>query len=235
MEKYHEALKKMLRIVDLLKTNYLKESDVEDISDDCMGEFVHEIYIDSFEEIFLEIENMEIRNMKWENIKDLKLNKIISFVYLSLMDFPNNKFEIKTVPAKEFFCSVRGLTYGAYVIHHSHVSGQIIGYAHDFCNKKIRKNQTLILLFAHNLFSFCFFFVVKGVSLFVWRPKQFNIGGTNLTNVQYANIGNQVKFIDTIKYFQQSLSALTKNVNEMEQKNIKNSCRKFTEKNERYF
>ena len=184
MEKYHEALKKMLRIVDLLKTNYLKESDVEDISDDCMGEFVHEIYIDSFEEIFLEIENMEIRNMKWENRKDLKLNKIISFVYLSLMDFPNNKFEIKTVPAKEFFRSVRGLTYGAYVIHHSHVSGQIIGYAHDFCNKKIRKNQTLILLFAHNLFSFCFFFVVKGVSLCVWRPKQFNIGGTNLTNVQ---------------------------------------------------
>ena len=50
----------MLRIVDLLKTNYLKERDVEDISDDCMGEFVHEIYIDSFEEIFLEIENMEI-------------------------------------------------------------------------------------------------------------------------------------------------------------------------------
>ena len=118
----------MLRIVDLLNTNYLKESDVEDISDDCMGEFVHEIF-DSFEEVFSEIENMEIRNMKWENRKDLKLNKIISFVYLLLMDFPDNKFEIKTVPAEEFFSNVRGLIYGGYVIHHSHVSGQIIGYA----------------------------------------------------------------------------------------------------------
>ena len=50
-----------------------------------MIEFNNEINIDSFEEIFLEIENTEIRNMKWEKRKDLNLNKIIAFVYLSLM------------------------------------------------------------------------------------------------------------------------------------------------------
>ena len=60
----------MLRIVVLLNTNYLKESDVEDISDNCMTEFINEINIDSFEEIFLEIKNTEIRNMKWEKRKD---------------------------------------------------------------------------------------------------------------------------------------------------------------------
>ena len=37
------------------------------------------------------------------------------------------------------------------------------------------------------------------------RTKQLNIGGTNLTNVQYENIGSKVKFIDTIKYYSQSL------------------------------
>ena len=68
----------------------------------------------------------------------------------------------------------------------------------------------------------------------MWGAKQFNIGGMNLTNVQYANIGNQVKLIDTIKYYQQSFSSLTKNVNEMQKKNIKNSCRKFIEKDEPY-
>ena len=47
----------------------MKESDVEDISDNCMIEFINEINIDSFEEIFLEIENTEIRNMKWEKRK----------------------------------------------------------------------------------------------------------------------------------------------------------------------
>ena len=68
-----------------------------------MIEFNNEINIDSFEEIFLEIENTEIRNMKWEKRKDLNLNKIIAFVYFSLMDFPDIKFEIKMVATKEFF------------------------------------------------------------------------------------------------------------------------------------
>ena len=112
------------------------------------------------------------------------------------MDFPDNEFEIKTVVTKD-------LIYGGYVIPHSHVTGEVIGYTHDFCNKKIRENHNLILVFAHNLFSFNFFFVLKGTRLCVWRTKQLNIGGTNLTNVQYAYIGNQVKFFDTMKYYQQ--------------------------------
>ena len=52
----------------------------------------------------------------------------------------------------------------------------------------------------------------------------------NLTNVQYANIGNQVKFID----YKQSLSSLVKNASEIEKKNIRASCLKFIEKNKTY-
>ena len=127
------------------------------------------------------------------------------------MDFPENKFEIKTVVTETFFKSVRNLLYGTYVIHHYHVTGEIVGYAHDFCNKKLRKNQSLIPVFAHNLFSFDFFFVVKGIRLCVWSTKQLNICGNSLTNVQYA-----IKFIDTIKDYQQSLSSLAKNANKIE-------------------
>ena len=57
----------------------------------------------------------------------------------------------------------------------------------------------------------------------------------NLTNVQYANIGNEVKFIDTIKYYQQSLSSLAKSASEIEKKNIRASCLKFTKKIKIYF
>lgn len=63
-------------------------------------------------------------------------------------------------------------------------------------------------------------FVVKGIRLFIWRTKSLNIGGTNLTNVQYANIGNQIKFIDTIKYNQQSRSSLASSVDGKENRNI---------------
>ena len=59
------------------------------------------------------------------------------------------------------------------------------------------------------------------------RTKQLNIGGTNLTNVQYENIGSKVKFIDTIKYYSQSLSLLTKSADENEKRNTRKSCQKF--------
>ena len=98
----------------------------------------------------------------------------------------------------------------------------------------MRENQNLIPAFTHNLFSFDFFFVVKGIRLSVWPTKQLNIGGNNLTNVQYANIGRQVRFIDTITYYQQSLSSLAKNTNETENINIRQPCRKLIEKNEPY-
>ena len=120
---------------------------------------------------------------------------------------------------KNFNC-VKDLLYGSYVIHHSHVIGKIAGNPHDFSNKKLRETQNLIPVFAHNLFSFDFFFVVKGIRLYVWRTKQLNIGGAHLKNVQHANIGSQVKFLDTIKYYNQSLLLLAKSADENEKTNI---------------
>ena len=61
--------------------------------------------------------------------------------------------------------------------------------------------------------------------------KQLYIGGTNLTNIQYANIGLQVKFIDTMKYYQQSLSSPVKSADKNEIANLRNSCQKFIEGN----
>ena len=63
---------------------------------------------------------------------------------------------MKTVVTKDFSKNVISLIYGSPVILHSHVTGEIIGYAHNFCNKKIGKNQSLIPGFGHNLFSFDF-------------------------------------------------------------------------------
>ena len=46
--------------------------------------------------------------------------------------------------------------------------------------------------------------------------------------------GNQVQFIDTIKYYQQSLSSLVKKTSEIKKKNIRTSRLKFIERNEIY-
>ena len=46
------------------------------------------------------------------------------------------------------------------------------------------------------------------------------IGGKNPTNINFASIGNQVEFIYTIKYFQQSLSALANSLTDKEKSAI---------------
>ena len=90
-EKYYEAFRRMLQIVVLLNTNYSNESDIEDISDDCIIEFVNEMNFDSFTNLYLEIENTQV-NLKWEDRRETKLYKLITFSYSSLMDFPDNKY-----------------------------------------------------------------------------------------------------------------------------------------------
>ena len=53
---------------------------------------------------------------------------------------------------------------------------------------------------AHNFFEFDMFFLFKGIQLLVWGTKDLNIGGSGRTNINFASLGSQVKFIDTMKY-----------------------------------
>ena len=51
------------------------------------------------------------------------------------------------------------------------------------------------------------FFLLTGIRLSVRETKNINMGGTNLTNINYSTIGN-IKFIDTMKYYLTSLGKL---------------------------
>ena len=94
--------------------------------------------------------------------------------------------------------------YDKHVIHHSHITGEIIGYTHEVCNRRVRENKSNISATAHNLFGFDFFFLLKGIKVSVWKTTNLSIGGSNLTNINFANIGEQINVIDTMKYYQQS-------------------------------
>ena len=61
-----------------------------------------------------------------------------AFVYQRLIDFPQEKFDYKTV---NFFDSVHRIINVKIHLHHSHVTGKIVGSANDFCNMKVRENQ----------------------------------------------------------------------------------------------
>ena len=50
-------------------------------------------------------------------------------------------------------------------MHHSHMTVEITGYAHGFCNHRVREHKSNISVIAHNLFGFDFFFLLKEISV----------------------------------------------------------------------
>ena len=57
----------------------------------------------------------------------------------------------------------------------------------------------------------------------MWETTHIKTGAKNASNINinFALIGNQVRFIDTIKYFQQSLGNLGASMTDIEENNIK--------------
>ena len=66
-----------------------------------------------------------------------------------------------------------------------------------------------------------FFLFLKGFRPTVWETTDISIGGKNPTNVNFVIIKNQVRFIDTVKYFQQSLGSLAASKTNDERENVK--------------
>ena len=144
-----------------------------------------------------------------------KKNPVTKEITCVICDFPlsaeaeNGWFE-HVAKTKHLFLrnlQICAILQNTHSLHHSHITGEIFGYAHTFCNEKVRENYYRIPVIAHNLFRFDFF-MVKGLRVGAWKTRDIVIWGKTSTDINFAHIGNQVQFIDTIKYFQQSLAAL---------------------------
>ena len=90
--------------------------------------------------------------------KDPKFHKIVRFAYECVVDFLLTDDLKGAFMSENFLSSIDLIIHGTNVIHHSHITDEVIGYAHSFCNKEVRENKNQISLIAHNLFGFDFFF-----------------------------------------------------------------------------
>ena len=137
-------------------------------------------------------------SLKKNNFAD----KIKIFMYWTLIKFSRSD-KIKSIPmSKNFIENLKGVTKNKTHVHHSHITVETTAYAHSYCNLKVRKNKPKITVVAHNTFRFDFYFLLKGLRVRVWRTRDICIGGKNPTDINFANVGNQVMFLNTIKYFQ---------------------------------
>ena len=81
----------------------------------------------------------------------------------------------------------------------------------SFPTATLAENCIFFTCIAHNFFEF-YFFLARCIQRSVWRTKKFSIGGSQLINVNFPNLGEQVKFVDTPKYYQQTLVGLAETV-----------------------
>ena len=130
--------------------------------------------------------------------------------------FPSGRFDYGTLATINFFENISQIINVKIHLHDSHVTGEIYGYAHDFCNMKVSENKYQFSCKTHNFFGFDMFFLVKGIRLSVWGTKDINIGESGLTNINFAINYSQVKFINTMKYFLTSLGQLASTLDEVE-------------------
>ena len=148
------------------------------------------------------------------------------------MDFPPCKFdEIKTVTTRGFLSKFYKVVTSKIHIHHSHVTGEIHGYAHDFCNWQVRENNTTVSLIGHNFLGFDIYVLwSKALQQVVGGTTELSMGGTNLTNVNFANVLSQVKIIDTLKYYQTTLANLSSTMDKTEKNKIEEGIQSFLKK-----
>ena len=88
-----------------------------------------------------------------------------SFVYQRLLDVQHRRYDYETLTINELFDSFHKIINVKIHLHHFHITGKIIGYAHDFCNAKVRENKEVITCIAHNFFGFDMYFLIKGIRL----------------------------------------------------------------------
>ena len=120
--------------------------------------------------------------------------KVFAYVYDSMIDFPTSNFMYNTISTVNFFRNFHRLIKVKIHLYHSHITGKILGYSHDFCNWTVRGNKSAFAMIAHNIFCFDLFFFIKGYWATAWDTKDLNIDGTNLTDINYRNIDGEVKF-----------------------------------------
>ena len=153
------------------------------------------------------------------NLKSGFTLQLYTYVYQKIMDFPQGKFDYEALTTNDLFIYVHKIINVKIHLHHSHVTGKILGYAHDFCNEKVRENKDIFSCVAHKFFGFGIYFLLKRIRVSVWDIKDINIGGSGLTTISFANIG-EVKLIDTMKYFLTSLGRLAATLDPIQKERV---------------
>ena len=168
IESFHEHFCKFLQIIIYAHQCINSMKEFSECFYNVLIDFFNEYCKDctDFIELKEKISDIEVKSKPKSKIPKFTL-QLYAFVYQKLMCFPLTKFECETLTTKDLFESVHKIVNVKIHLHHSHVTGEIIGYVHDFCNWQVRENNEVVSCIAHNFFKFDLFFFIKTIRLSV--------------------------------------------------------------------
>ena len=221
IQNYHENFNKYLKMCVFAENSIKSFTDFSECCYTELIEFINENIqdVEDFHELKEKISEINVKSTNKSKISKFNL-QIYAFFYKEIMNFPMTNLETETFTTNNLFDFVHKLLNVKIHLHHSHITGEIKGYSHNFCNWVVRENRDVVSCIAHNFFKFDLYFILKNIRLSVWRTKDVNIGGKNLTDINFASIDN-FKFIDTMKYYQTSLAQLSETTTDEEKEKIK--------------
>ena len=129
-----------INYIRILSVYYSMDSNIENIDhqslQDVLDGDLNSEFI-SFEDLYEAINEQKIKESIFKTRQIKTKEKTISFVYLNIMKVLDND-QIQGVPiSKNFLTNVKFNTKAN--LHHSHITGEIYGYTHGFCNRKVRE------------------------------------------------------------------------------------------------
>ena len=89
------------------------------------------------------------------------------------------------------------------------------------------KSCAEIPLIAHNFFGFNLFYFLKTYVACAWCSNEVNVGENRLTQANYGSINNEIKLIDSLKYYQKNLSQLSSTMMRQEKMKFKKLAENF--------
>ena len=193
LKTYHQTFVKFLKIVIILQNALSTHEEFSDCFDKDLLNFFRDKCADcsDFNELKETIGSVKVKKNLGFKIPKSTL-QIHAFVYQKFMDFPSGRFDFDALTTQDLFENVHRVVSIKIHLHHSYVIGKGLGYAHNFCNMKMRKNRNQFSCIAHNFFGFDMFFLLKGIRISVWQMKNLNIGGSGRTNINFLSLGSQV-------------------------------------------
>ena len=67
--------------------------------------------------------------------------KVYAFVYDEIVFLPQSEIEYDTITTDKFFIHFHRLIKGKVHLHHLHMTGEILGYSHDFFNTAVTEKS----------------------------------------------------------------------------------------------